>query len=98
MTGHKYRDRSLFVVTILFAIAAVLIGCGGGGGGGGSTTATASATGSGGTTATTGGAAPTSLDFSLQWPASTRSLPGYANCVVLNIQRGSDNPLQQTIN
>ena len=97
MTASKLRDRSLFVVLCLIVLAAILIGCGGGGGGGGTTTATVtgSGTGSGGST---GGVQGQSLVFSLPWPASTRVLPAYANCVQITIQRGSDAPIVQTIN
>lgn len=101
MIGSNIRDRSLFVAAILLILAVILIGCGGSGGGSGgttlTTTATAGATG-GSTGASTGGLAGTSILFHINWPASTRALPPYANCVVLTIQRGSNTPITQTIN
>ena len=79
-----------------------MIGCGGGGGGGSSTVTTGgtSTTGSsGGTTATTtGGAGGSTMVFNVQWPASTRDIPGYANCVIFTLQRSGGTPITQTIN
>jgi len=97
MTGSKFRDRSYIVAASLIALAAILIGCGGSGGGGDKNpTATGTtATDSGGTTS---GASGNRLVFSLQWPASTRALPAYANCVQMTIQRGSDSPITQILN
>ena len=97
MTASNFRDRSLFVVILLVVLAAIIIGCGGSGGGGGTTGTTATSTGSSGGS-TTGGVSGQSLVFSLNWPASTRQLPSYANCIQITIQRGSDTPLVKTIN
>src|SRR6476619_3081473 len=97
MIGSKLRDRSVIIVTALFALAAILIGCGGSGGGGG--TGSGSGTGVTATAGASGGSGGgNSLVFSLAWPASTRSLPGYANCVLLSIQRNGDSPITQIIN
>src|SRR5262249_28540659 len=96
MMGSKLRDRSLVVAGVLLGLAAVLIGCGGGGGGGNGSGSGTNATATAG--ASGGGGGPSSIVFDLQWPASTRSLPGYANCVQITIQRAGDAPIVQTIN
>lgn len=97
MTGSKLRDRSILVVTFLVVLAAILIGCGGGGNSG-SNTVSGSGSASGGATGSTSGASGSSMVFSIEWPASTRGIPSYANSVVLTVQNGSAIPVSQTIN
>lgn len=84
-------------VSIVIALIVLLIGCGGGGGGGGGTGATATA---GVTGATNGNAGQGTVNYTIQWPVQTRSLPPYALSVVISVFNFGTTDLvdQQTIN
>ena len=86
--SNANRPMKGVVVLLISILIAVMIGCGGGGGGGtssgGGTTATTGAT-TGATTATTGTNGSGSMSFTLQWPVQTRSIPSYAQSIVISV-------------